>query len=117
MSTAQGKEVAHQLHVFAPRGVHIVEHPTASLKKHPRQTAHFQISVDSGLGHAGSTIADAILSTCEQDFATLQGYFGGITPASLPFHVIVTSGRQGASHATCAATTLSIGAHSGPVQF
>jgi hypothetical protein len=104
-------------HVFSPRGVHAVAHPVTSLTKHSRQTAHFQISVDSALGPTGATIADALLTTCEQDFATLQTYFGDITPASLPFHVIVTSGNQGASHATCAATALSIGGHSGPVPF
>ena len=104
-------------HVYAPRGVHLVGHPMTSLKKHAQHTAHFIVSIDTGLGQAGVTIADALLATCEQDFATLQAYFGGITPASLPFHLIVTSGSQGASHATCAATALSIGAKSGPIGF
>ncbi len=104
-------------HVFAPRGKHVVVHPSARHRPHPKQTAHFTVSVDPGLGQAGSTIADALLQTCEQDYATLQGYFSGITPAALPFHLIVTSGSDGASHATCQATALSIGAKSGPVQF
>src|SRR5271165_4318638 len=115
--TEHGKSSTEKAHVFSPRGVKIVAHPITSLKKHPRQTDHFQVSVDSGLGSAGATIADALLQTCEQDFATLQTDFGGITPASLPFHLIVTSGNQGASHATCAATALSIGAKSGPEPF
>ena len=117
MSTQKTAHVKEKAHVFSPRGVHIVAHPITSLKKHPKQTAHFQVSVDSGLGATGATIADALLATCEHDFTTLQGYFGGIAPASLPFHVIVTSGGSGASHATCAATALSIGAKSGPVAF
>src|ERR1700730_12810648 len=112
MSTQSSKA-----HVFSLRGVNAVAHPITSLQKHSTQTAHFQISVDSGLSTKGTTIADALLATCEQDFTTLQSYFGGITPASLPFHLILTSGGQGASHATCAATALSIGANSGPVPF
>ena len=120
MSTPQskaGKSAADRIHVFSPRGVHAVAHPITNLKKHPVQTKHFQVSVDSGLGAMGTTVADELLKTCEQDFLTLQGFFGGITPASLPFHLIVTSGNQGASHATCAGTALSIGAHSGPLPF
>ena len=115
--TQHGRGRAEKAHVFSPRGVQIVDHPTTNLRKHASQTAHFQVSVDAALGATGAAIADAILTTCEQDFATLQTYFGGIIPASLPFHVIVTSGSQGASHATCAATALSIGAHSGPLPF
>jgi len=95
----------------------MVAHSAANFQLHPKQTAHFKVSVDPGLGPAGSKVADALLQTCEQDFTTLQGYFGGITPKSLPFQLIVTSGSQGASHATCAATALSIGAHSGPLGF
>lgn len=104
-------------HVYAPRGAKVVVHPSAKHKAHPRSTAHFKVSVDPGLGAAGSNIADQLLSTCEQDFLTLQGYFGGITPGALPFHLIVTSGSDGASHASCDATELSIGANSGPVPF
>ena len=104
-------------HVFAPRGMKIVAHPAGKHQLHPKQTAHFKVSIDPGAGAAGSIIADTLLQTCEQDFATLQGYFGGITPKSLPFHLIVTSGKDGASHATCLATALSIGAHSGPIEF
>jgi hypothetical protein len=110
-------ETAGRAHVFAPRGMKEVSHPAAAHQLHPKQTPHFKVSVDPGLGQAGTAIADALLQTCEQDFATLQGYFGGITPKSMPFHLIVTSGSQGASHATCAATALSIGAHSGPLPF
>ncbi len=53
----------------------------------------------------------------EHIFVRRQNYFGGITPAAMPFHLIITAGSDGASHATCMATALSIGAHSGPVQF
>src|SRR5258708_8809213 len=108
---------AERSHVFATRGVQSVVHPAAALQLHPKQTEHFKVSVDPGLGSGGIAIADSLLKTCEQDFATLQTFFGGITPNSMPFHLIVTAGSQGASHATCAATTLSFGAHSGPLPF
>jgi hypothetical protein len=73
-------------------------------------TAHFNVFYDSTLGTDGITISDAILQVCEADFVTLQGYFGGLTPGGLPFNIHVTTGSSGASHATCAATTLSVGA-------
>jgi hypothetical protein len=117
MSTAGRQTAARKAHVFAPRGKQIVVHPSAPFQAHSTQTPHFKVSVDPGLGHAGSQIANALLQTCEQDYATLQGYFGGITPVALPFHLIVTAGGDGASHATCEATALSIGAHSGPLGF
>lgn len=108
---------ADTAHVFAPRGKQMVSHPKAAFKVHPRKTKHFKVSVDPGLGQAGAQIADALLQTCEQDFVTLQGFFGGITPKGMPFHLIVTSGSDGASHQSCAGTALSIGANSGPVPF
>jgi hypothetical protein len=96
-------------HVFAPRGVQIVAHPAGHQQAHPNQTAHFKVSVDTGLGHTGTTIANSLLQTCEQDFLTLQGYLLRRYNARVyAFHLIVTSGNQGASHATCAATALSI---------
>ena len=114
---AQKPAPAKGAHVFVRRGKAEVAHPSASHQLHPKQTAHFKVSVDPGLGQAGAKIADALLKTCEQDFTTLQGFFGGITPKLMPFHLIVTAGSDGASHATCEATTLSIGAHSGPIEF
>jgi hypothetical protein len=104
-------------HVFAPRGKRVVVHPSAQFRAHPKQTSHFRVSVDPGLGQLGQEIANALLQTCEQDYVTLQAFFGGITPQRLPFQVIVTSGSDGASHDTCDATALSIGAHSGPLEF
>ena len=116
-NTKRVKRAVKRTHVFVRQGKKAVTHPRATLQSHPQQTAHFKVSVDPGLGQAGSTIADGLLETCEQDYVTLQGYFGGITPKFLPFHLIVTSGSDGASHATCRATALSIGAKSGPVPF
>jgi hypothetical protein len=117
MAAAKPQTAAKKEHVYAPRGKHVVVHPKAEFAAHAQQTAHFRVSVDPGLGQQGQQVANALLQTCEQDYATLQGFFGGITPQSLPFHLIVTSGGDGASHATCLATALSIGANSGPLQF
>ena len=77
-------------------------------------TAHFNVFYDSTLGAAGQAAADAILATCEADYSRLQGIFGGITPANLPFNVHLTTGGNGASHATCASTTITVGANSAP---
>jgi hypothetical protein len=94
-----------------------VTHPNADFQLQPQQTEHFILSVDPDLGADGRAIANSLFQTCEQDFFTLQTFFGGIVPNSMPFHVIITSGSQGASHPGCAATTLSIGANSGPIAF
>ena len=117
MSFTNPKTPEKKSHVFAPHGKHVVIHPSAKFQPHSQQTLHFGVSFDTGLGQQGQQIADALLQTCEQDYATLQSYFGGITPGNLPFEILVTSGSDGASHATCQATALSIGAQSGPVEF
>ncbi len=75
-------------------------------------TEHFQVYYESDLGGDGATIANAILSVCERDYVTLQGYFGGITPPNLPFVILLTTDDTGASHDGCDATTLYIGASS-----
>jgi hypothetical protein len=114
---ASGKSASEQTrraHVLVPRGKQTVHHPAATHRRHPQATQNFQVSFDPSLGSAGEAIAEAILATCEQDFQTLQSEFGGITPQRLPFHIIVTLGSDGASHQTCEATTLMIGARSGP---
>jgi hypothetical protein len=51
--------------------------------------------------------------TAEQDYATLQQVFGGITPEGLPFIVQITSDNTGASHSSCMGTDISIGGKSG----
>jgi len=76
-------------------------------------TAHFTVFYAGDLGADGPVLADAVLSRCEQDYASLQGFFGGITPAGLPFEVHIQPGSNGASHAGCAATALTCDAFSG----
>ena len=76
-------------------------------------TANFNVYFENALGDSGPTLADAVLATCEQDYAALQNYFGGITPANLPFSIYVVTGNFGAYHATCAATELHCAAFDG----
>jgi hypothetical protein len=70
------------------------------------RTQHFIITYDQTLGQYGENLADAVLGTCEQDYALLQDWFNGITPASLPFTIRIQPGSGGASHASCSATEL-----------
>jgi hypothetical protein len=111
--TKRQPAVARAGHVFAPRDE--VAREVGLVGDTSRgSTAHFSVFYDASLGADGTTIADAILGACEADYFRLQGYFGGITPPGLPFNVHVTPGSNGASHATCAATSMSIGARSTP---
>jgi hypothetical protein len=84
--------------------------PDASVQAGPETlagtTAHFQVFFANSLGTAGATLAAAVLAKCEQDFAQLQGFFGGLTPGGLPFKVHIQPGSNGASHAGCSATDL-----------
>jgi hypothetical protein len=75
-------------------------------------TAHFVVFYDSALGSAGVSAADAVLGKCEADFNTLRGWFSNTTPGSLPFNIYITTDTNGASHASCSATTLYLGAKS-----
>lgn len=76
-------------------------------------TAHFQVFFANSLGNAGAMLADGVLAKCEQDFAQLQGFFGGLTPGGLPFKVHIQPGSNGASHAGCSATDLFCDAFNG----
>jgi hypothetical protein len=76
-------------------------------------TQNFVVSFDNTLGANGQNLADAVLATCERDYANLQRVFGGITPAGLPFTVFIDPGSFGAFHASCAATELHCAAFSG----
>ncbi len=106
-------------HVYAPSTPLLADKSAAAgVGNNPNyitqgSTAHFTVAYDSTLGNNGINAAKYLLQYCESDFQVLQNEFGGITPASLPFQVQLTPGNGGASHATCLATTISIGANSG----
>ena len=67
-------------------------------------TPHFTVYYENGLGANGPTLADAVLARCEADYRQMSGWFGEITPPSMPFSIYVVAGNFGAYHATCAAT-------------
>jgi hypothetical protein len=100
-------------HVFALPGLGHPGLSAAHKLKKAGHTPHFDVRYDSSLGQKGLTLARAVLSRCEQDLNSLQGWFGGLTPAGLPFVVNIVPGTGGASHATCLATTLTCDSFSG----
>jgi hypothetical protein len=107
-------------HVFGPHGHVMTEAAVPGLGdvgNNPNyiqrgSTAHFVVFYDSALGNAGASAADAVLGKCEADFNTLRSWFSNTTPGSLPFNVYITTDTNGASHASCSATTLYLGAKS-----
>jgi hypothetical protein len=76
-------------------------------------TANFQVSYEDALGANGPILADAVLATCEADYAGLRTWFGGLAPGGLPFTLFVVTGTFGAYHASCAATELHLAAFDG----
>jgi hypothetical protein len=76
-------------------------------------TTNFQVSYEDALGANGPVLADAVLQTCEADYAGLRAWFGGLTPSGLPFTIFVVTGSFGAYHASCAATELHLAAFDG----
>jgi hypothetical protein len=76
-------------------------------------TPHFAVNYDQALGANGPVLADAVLGSCEADYARLQALFGNISIGGLPFTVYVEVGTFGAYHASCAATGLTCAAFTG----
>src|SRR5215472_14037895 len=72
-------------------------------------TQNFVVSYEQSLGTTGQTFADAVLATCEQDYAQLQSFFGNISIGNLPFSVYLRQGDSnngGAYHYGCSDTGL-----------
>jgi predicted nucleic acid-binding protein len=76
-------------------------------------TTHFVVYYETTLGINGQNLADAVLGTCEADYQKLQGWFGNINIGSLPFHVRIRAGSNGASHASCTSTDIYCDAFNG----
>lgn len=112
MTTNDSTDVSQRVYGHA-RARHHTPARAASAETQRGSTAHFTVFYADDLGTDGPVLADAVLSRCEQDYASLQGFFGGITPAGLPFEVHIQPGSNGASHATCAATALTCDAFTG----
>jgi hypothetical protein len=101
--------------------LHVLAHPSQAIAAAAQvgisyikrgTTTNFAVYYDGSLA-TGPTLADALLSSCEWEYSMLKSWFGGITPAGLPFNVYIDSGSFGAYHATCAATTIHCAAFSG----
>jgi hypothetical protein len=75
-------------------------------------TPHFNVYYDPSLGVDGATIADGVLASCEGEYAQLESYFTGVSPAS--FNIILAAGIGGAYHYGCGATDLYVDAQTGP---
>lgn len=76
------------------------------------KTDHFEVSYLAALGQLGITIADELLAKCEADYATLNGWFGNVAASNMKFFVLLTDGKTGASHPSCASPIISVGANS-----
>jgi hypothetical protein len=77
-------------------------------------TTHFTVYYDDSLGQRGNNLAQSVLAHCENDYIWLQQWFGGVSPADMPFNVHIVPGSSGGGHSSCSSTTLSIDAFSGP---
>jgi hypothetical protein len=102
-----------QPHVLVLPGQALTEAAPAALGPYTKRgnTANFDVYFDNSLGINGQGLADAVLSSCEQDFAQLRNWFGGINAGR--FAVYIDPGTFGAYHANCAATELHCAAFSG----
>jgi hypothetical protein len=95
-------------------------------------TQHFCVYYDATmLGNNGLTIANAVLASCEGDYDTISGFFGGLNPTptstQMPenpsgtlFNIIIAAldpsgqGQGGAYHYGCGAGDLYIDAKTNP---
>ncbi|HET7421374.1 MAG TPA: hypothetical protein VFL27_13445 [Candidatus Dormibacteraeota bacterium] len=76
------------------------------------QTEHFFVYADPALGTDGRQDAQVVLADCEDDYARVSTYFGGIDAG--PFAVVLFANPNGAYHMSCAATDLFCDAVTGP---
>jgi hypothetical protein len=79
------------------------------------KTANFEVFYLPALGQTGITIADELLAKCETDYATLNGWFANVASPNSKFSILLTDGKTGASHPSCASPIISVGANSAPI--
>jgi hypothetical protein len=85
---------------------HRPRHHAAVGEARAGQTANFVVFTDGTPG--GDAAAQAMLSSCEADYAATQQWFQGLTPPSLPFYVYADPNAGGAYHVTCAGTDIHV---------
>ncbi|HEY5183716.1 MAG TPA: hypothetical protein VIM19_02160 [Actinomycetes bacterium] len=100
---------SRDLHVLVKAGGSVpTERPALAADGGPYtlggSTTHFKVYYENALGSNGPVLADAVLASCEVEYAQLRGWFGEVTPGALPFTVYVVTGTFGAYHANCTAT-------------
>jgi len=83
------------------------------------QTTNFVVFRDSSLGPDGTSCADGVLATCENDYAQTAAWFGIAAP-QLPINIIIAAldpsgqGGGGAYHYGCSAIDLYCDLKNGP---
>jgi hypothetical protein len=80
----------------------------------PQTNGPFRVVYDLYLGQYGAYCASMILQTCLGDLNSLEQIFGIAPPAGTVFDVVLTAANDGASHPSCIATQISIGALTDP---
>lgn len=92
-----------------PRAViraHRHRHQAAPGEAKAGQTANFIIFTDGT--PSGDAAAQAMLDACQADYAATKVWFGGLTPANLPFYVYADPNAGGAYHMSCAGTDVHV---------
>lgn len=85
---------------------HRHRHPALVGQTQAGQTQNFVIFSDGT--PSGDAAAQAMLNSCEADFAATQTWFGGLTPPNLPMYVYADPNAGGAYHMTCAGTDIHV---------
>jgi hypothetical protein len=107
-------------------GVHVMRHPdeeiTVIVVQRARHSAvftnagsteHFVVAYQHALGHAGVTLANGVLRSCEKDYAQVQSWFGDVVPSREPLTCLIVRGQFGAFHVGCSGTEIHASAFSG----
>jgi len=85
---------------------HRLRHQAAAGEAKSGQTANFVVFTDGT--PSGDAAAQAMLNSCEADYAATQQWFGGLTPPNLPFYVYADPNAGGAYHMSCAGTDVHV---------
>ena len=85
---------------------HRDRHPALAGQQKAGQTQNFVVFTDGTA--SGDAAAQAMLNSCEADYAATQSWFGGLTPPNLPMYVYADPNAGGAYHITCAGTDIHV---------
>lgn len=85
---------------------HRRRHPALVGQQKAGQTQNFVVFSDGTA--SGDAAAQAMLNSCEADYAATQAWFGGLTPPNLPMYVYADPNAGGAYHISCAGTDIHV---------